>query len=83
MKFVWRNTIRLPGFVIRVQFTDDRGLQGRQGDWDYDLKKGEGIIRIHSGMSKPQQRVTFAHEMQHAMVDYLHYIYPELDDKKD
>lgn len=80
MKFCWPKTIRLPGFVIHVAFTDDRGLQGRHGDWDYNMKKGEGTIRIHSGGSKVQQRLTFAHELQHAIVDYLHFVSPDVVD---
>jgi len=80
VKFCWRNKIQLPGFTIHIQFTDDRGLSGIHGDWDYNMKKGMGVIRIHSGAPEAIQRRVFAHEMQHAMVDYLHYICPELLD---
>lgn len=68
--------IYLPHFTIFVEFVkaEDMASDGADAEFDYDTdEKGvsTGTISIKKTLSKKEQLAAFAHEMQHAMVDYI------------
>ncbi len=78
MIFRFSKKIKLPGFVIKIRFVDGRTLpKTTEGSWDYNRKKKIGTIDIRDSLTLNQKKLALAHELQHAMVDYLHCICPE------
>jgi len=70
-RFILPKKIPLPGgFVIRIQqvvMTTDE-----TADWTYSSDGNGGVIRLKQGMTQKQQKYYLAHELQHALIDYLH-----------
>jgi len=65
--------VHLPGFVIRVEeveMTEDDSAE-------YVYSGSGGVIRIQRGLTVAQQKYYFGHEMQHALIDYLHKLVME------
>lgn len=68
--------IRLPGWPVKVRLVDAAELQAAMNDdselhggFTYDDNGGE--ILILKTLPITQQRTCLAHELQHAVVDYL------------
>lgn len=65
-------SIRFPaGFTIEVRLCR---LSGVYGSWEYSLEDNSGVIKIDSRADWPRRYRTLAHEMQHAITDYSHWL---------
>lgn len=68
----WRRpqALTLPGgYRIEVRYTR-KGVDGVYGFWESDRRR----ITINAREPLWQQAYAFAHELQHALVDYQHWI---------
>lgn len=68
--------IRLPGWPVRVKLVDQTDLnkvvdEGSTADAAFNYSDDGGEIWILKTLPITQQRTCLAHELQHAIVDYL------------
>jgi len=65
----WRlaKGIWLPEYRIKIE---EGSLTDTDAEWA--VGDGGGVVRLRKGMTNMQQRYHIAHEMIHAVVDWLH-----------
>lgn len=64
--------VYLPYFTIFTDFVPKGELSDEaDAEFDYDAEKRVGTIMILKTLGKKEQLACWAHEMQHALVDYL------------
>lgn len=74
-RFVLPKRVSLPGgFVVRVQISPL--TCDENSEFSYS-SEGSALISIKKGLTQKQQRYYLAHELQHALVDYMHLLIQE------
>jgi hypothetical protein len=60
-------TIKLIGKTIKIEFVKKINKKDDMGQYDSD----KGLIKICAGMSEDDTKITFLHEVNHAIMDIL------------
>lgn len=74
--FAIPKVVRLPGWPIAVRLVDQAEIDEATGQKDsddasFDYNDDGAEILINKNLPITQQRLALAHELQHAIVDYL------------